>query len=504
MKNFLSVVFSVTFIFLQAQYSGLDIEATQGMWAKHKGFIDNMEIEVTPDGHRARVEMTFTVHVDSINRHSYNYSGKLPSFRDNLLEARMNFKMPEDAFFYDSYLWLNPSTIIRAKLLPRGEANWVYDSIVNRKIDPSILQEDWNGNYSLKIFPISTIFSRKVKLAYSVPFEMEENGREFVQLPQEIFKNLNLSSSTNFTINHKPQFKFKHLVFPLSGKIISETNSAITLEVKNSNLLSNPTCYLEYQNERPKKLLSLFYQKLNVDESFYDLRIYTKRIGNLTKPISSFGVKIPLKNNGFVFQAYNNNNGQLNHDKPYIECGNFFGDIDFEKEIELKYKLGSNLYSISETIDSQNLGNHVYQNWAYNFSKSVSNAETQEVCLKYRVLNKQTAFLALENGDTVTSTKGNEMVSYGGNTRSGIINQENNTVSIYPNPIVSDFTIENALPIISIRIIDISGRLIYSKDLEKNTLIIELNSETLNMKRGIYWIIVEDKSQTKSFKVIKE
>ncbi len=154
----------------------------------YKGYIDNLEIEVTPEGHTARVELTFVVYVDSVNYHTNNYTRRLPTYRDNLLEAQMKFKMPEEAYFYDSYLWLNPTTIIRAKLLPRGEANWVYDSIVNRKIDPSILQHDQNGNYSLKIFPISTVFARKVKIAYSIPYKIEENGREFVELPGDILK----------------------------------------------------------------------------------------------------------------------------------------------------------------------------------------------------------------------------------------------------------------------------------------------------------------------------
>jgi hypothetical protein len=232
MKQILSSLFLVLFISSSAQFSTLDILPTQGRWSIYKGYIDDMEIEVIPDGHRARVEMTFVVYVDSINNHPNNYYGKLPSYKDNLLEAQMKFKMPADAFFYDSYLWLNPSTIIRAKLMPRGEANWVYDSIVNRKIDPSILQHDWDDNYSLKIFPISTTFARKAKIAFSVPFKVEENGREFVELPEEILKHLNSNSQTRLILNHKAQFKFKHLVFPLSGKIINETSSSVTYGCK--------------------------------------------------------------------------------------------------------------------------------------------------------------------------------------------------------------------------------------------------------------------------------
>ncbi|MFN5847330.1 MAG: T9SS type A sorting domain-containing protein [Chitinophagales bacterium] len=503
MKRFLSILFSSISIFLDAQFASLDILPTQGRWAMYKGYIDNLEIEVTPEGHTARVELTFVVYVDSVNYHTNNYTRRLPTYRDNLLEAQMKFKMPEEAYFYDSYLWLNPTTIIRAKLLPRGEANWVYDSIVNRKIDPSILQHDQNGNYSLKIFPISTVFARKVKIAYSIPYKIEENGREFVELPGDILKQVKPSSQTTVVLNNKPQFKFKHLVFPLTGKIINETSSSVTLNVNNTNLLSNPKCYIEYQNDRPKRILSMFHQKLNAEENFYGLRIFTKGISNLTKSISSFGIKIPMKNNGFVYQSYNNGKGQLSSNNSYIECGRFFGDIDFDKEIELNYKVGSNLYTVSDTLEIQNQGEYIHQNWVHLFSQNVSNEETQELSLKYRVLNRQTAFLALENGDTVGSTKGYSTVDIDGDG-SSIQRAETKSIAIYPNPIVKEFVIESSANMISIRILDISGRLIYSNELPKGLKQIELNSEELNMKRGVYWIIIEDKFQIHTLKVLKE
>jgi hypothetical protein len=123
--------------------------------------------------------------------------------------------------------------------------------------------------------------------------------------------------------------------------------------------------------------------------------------------------------------------------------------------------------------------------------------------LKYRVLNRQTAFLALENGDTVGSTKGYSTVDIDGDG-SSIQRAETKSIAIYPNPIVKEFVIESSANMISIRILDISGRLIYSNELPKGLKQIELNSEELNMKRGVYWIIIEDKFQIHTLKVLKE
>jgi hypothetical protein len=238
-------------------------------------------------------------------------------------------------------------------------------------------------------------------------------------------------------------------------------------------------------------------------KTFTTLEIFTKGISNLTKSISSFGIKIPMKNSGFVYQSYNNGKGQLSTNNSYIECGRFFGDIDFDKQIELNYKVGSNLYTVSDSLEIQNQGEFIHQNWVHLFSQNVSNEETQEMSLKYRVLNSQTAFLALENGDTVGSTKGNSTVGNGG-TRSSIQRAEAKSIAIYPNPIVKEFVIENNTNMISIRILDISGRLIYANELPKGLKQIEFNSDELNMKRGVYWIIIEDKFQIHTLKVLKE
>lgn len=504
MKKFLTLVFSVTFIFLQAQFSDLAILPTQGSWAIHKGIIDNTEIEIIHDGHRARVELTFTVYVDSVNLHFNNYRRNLPTYKDNLLEARLNFKLAPEAFFYDSYLWLNATTIIRAKILPRGEANRVYDSIVNRKIDPSILQKNWDNQYSLKIFPISTVFPRKVKIAYSIPFKVEDNGREFIELPTDILKLTRASSTTSLIVHHKSNVKFKHLVFPLTGSIINENSTSVTFRLQNNQWVTNPSFYLEYFNENAKEPFSFYHQKLTADECFYDLRLSTKQLTNLTKSISSFGVKIPLKTGGFVYQNYNTSKGLLIPNSLYNECGSFVGEVDFEKPIELKYKIGSTIFTLSDTPKSNRTGEFLYQNWAHMFSQNVTNNETKEVSLKYRVLNNQTAFLALEDGDTVTSTKGNDMISNGGRVRSGIFSADKEAISVYPNPIIKDFKIESETPIISLRIIDISGRLVFSQEFEKGTKTLEFNSEELKMKSGIYWLIIEEKSKMHTIKVLKE
>ena len=163
----------VLFLLLSPSFllsSDISILTTQNGWQQFNGYLDDMSITIKSDAHFARIDLDFYINVDSVNQHRHYYSSRLPTYKDQGLEAQINFNMPKESFFYDSYLWLDGSTIIRAAHIGSREANRIYDSIVNRRIDPSILQKTWNNSYSLKVFPISTTFRRRVKISYAIPF----------------------------------------------------------------------------------------------------------------------------------------------------------------------------------------------------------------------------------------------------------------------------------------------------------------------------------------------
>jgi hypothetical protein len=74
----------------------------------------------------------------------------------------------------------------------RWKANNAYNRIVGKRIDPAILQMDWQNHYSLRIYPIPAKGSRKVnftitqmmeedsvKLTYNLPLNFQSNTAAF-------------------------------------------------------------------------------------------------------------------------------------------------------------------------------------------------------------------------------------------------------------------------------------------------------------------------------------
>ena len=102
------------------------------------------------------------------------------------LEAVLNFSLPKNSIVNDSWLWID-STIIKAKILDRWTASTIYENIVNRRRDPSILTKEGNDRYILRIYPLIMGASRKIKINYLVPGAWSPRDVQTL-LPAEIFR----------------------------------------------------------------------------------------------------------------------------------------------------------------------------------------------------------------------------------------------------------------------------------------------------------------------------
>lgn len=141
-----------------AEFSLL-INNPQFQWQKKtQGFITNPDLVITPRGVYAEMEFTFTINCQN------NYNVK------DTLEAVLNFELPANSFVHDSWLWLDANTIIQADIMERGRGIAIYEGIVRRRRDPSLLVKTGENSYSLSVFPLTTAYPRQVKIVYSVPF----------------------------------------------------------------------------------------------------------------------------------------------------------------------------------------------------------------------------------------------------------------------------------------------------------------------------------------------
>jgi hypothetical protein len=187
--------------------NSLTIINPQAQWQQRKGTIEEATFSIRPKGLYMECGLYLTFSARSWDNFFYHDS----------LEAVLKFSLPEGAIIHDSWLWINDD-IARGKILDRWTASQVYEGIVKRKQDPSILTKESATNYTLRVYPLLKGKTRRVKITYLQPVNWSK--RE-VSLPVPGY----ILSSSNFDINN-----FNVLVFPEGDdlKNLSFTNLANT------------------------------------------------------------------------------------------------------------------------------------------------------------------------------------------------------------------------------------------------------------------------------------
>lgn len=93
------------------------------------------------------------------------------------LEAVMDFQLPAGAMVIDNWLWVGPD-IIQGLLIDRWSASDIYEGIVDRKRDPSVLFKNGDTQYQLRVYPMKKNETRKVKITYLMPVTWLSNKVE--------------------------------------------------------------------------------------------------------------------------------------------------------------------------------------------------------------------------------------------------------------------------------------------------------------------------------------
>lgn len=105
------------------------------------------------------------------------YECKYSGFQNNIqYELIHNFSLPENLIITDSWLWVD-SVIMKADILERNEAINIYEGIVNRRRDPSLLLKNSATSYNFKIYPIFNNKTRRVKLRFEIPIDIQKHDR---------------------------------------------------------------------------------------------------------------------------------------------------------------------------------------------------------------------------------------------------------------------------------------------------------------------------------------
>ena len=100
------------------------------------------------------------------------------------LEITGNFTLTSGSSVRSMLVW-EGAKVLKAKLRDRTAADSAYEATVNRNLppsyhhDPAVIDYLGNNQYRFKIYPVAINNSRKIRILYSVPFLMLQNGPQF-------------------------------------------------------------------------------------------------------------------------------------------------------------------------------------------------------------------------------------------------------------------------------------------------------------------------------------
>ncbi|MFO7616825.1 MAG: VIT domain-containing protein, partial [Bacteroidales bacterium] len=141
---------------VQAQNT-LWINNPQYTWYWQQGVITEATLTVRPAGLYLQYGLYLT------------YSASQTNFNaEDKLEVVQDFDLPAGAIVLDSWLWVGDD-IVQGRLIDRWSASDIYEGIVNRRQDPSVLYKNGASHYQLRVYPITKNETRKVKITYLVP-----------------------------------------------------------------------------------------------------------------------------------------------------------------------------------------------------------------------------------------------------------------------------------------------------------------------------------------------
>lgn len=174
-KLLLSVIFTLVMVIASGYgYDYLQISDPRG-WRYGQGTIEEAVISVRPRG----LFMEYGLYLTFSARGLYFGSG-------DSLEVVFYFDLPAESIVHDSWLWIGED-IIRGKIMDKWTAAAIYEDIVRRRRDPSILYKREAGNYELRIFPMAGNESRKVKITYLAPTQWTRD-KVFSALPTNLLR----------------------------------------------------------------------------------------------------------------------------------------------------------------------------------------------------------------------------------------------------------------------------------------------------------------------------
>ena len=246
------------------------------------GQIDSAAMTIKPQGIYAEVGLYLTYSSKNTN---------LTGIKDTL-EVQHYFNLPKDVLVSDSWLWFQ-DIIIKAKIIDRWTASTIYNNIVGRRQDPSLLLKNSATNYEFRIYPMAGNQTRRVKLTFLIPMRWQ-NNRAIVELPSSLLTVSGTIPKLNVRIFENSAWKNPKILEIPSLNLTQQTDSLGTslgawVDIAASTTFGKLT--LAYDSPTKNGLYCARYP-VNNNEGFYQLVMYPNQIANITNSTKNLLVAI--------------------------------------------------------------------------------------------------------------------------------------------------------------------------------------------------------------------
>lgn len=246
------------------------------------------------------------------------------------LEGSYIFPLQNDAFITEFSLFINNEPV-KAEILDSKQAKQIYEDIVRKLKDPSILEEFRSNLYRVKIFPFAPFSEKIIEMKYLQQIKPSGNTYRFIyslshNLLSKDFKNnivIELNSTNTISNIYSPSHE---IIF----EKVNDNKYIVKIDFKKSSLVSDFILYytissqkidamnLIYDDEKedPYFMLSLFSNNEQVKSNVKKNIIFTLDIsGSMT------GVKID--------QA----KGALKYCLKNLKKGDYYSIFTFNNEV---------------------------------------------------------------------------------------------------------------------------------------------------------------------------
>jgi hypothetical protein len=261
--------------FIAAQTNSLRVQDPQQTWRSGQARIETASFDVRPRGLYAEVSLNMT----------YSAQGTSYIAATDTLEIQHYFTLPANALVTDSWLWVD-NQIVYAKLIDRWTASTIYEGIVKRRQDPSILFKNQATGYEYRIFPMAGNKTRRVQLHFMMPVDWQ-SGIATIELPTNLLRFGNRLPTATVRIFNNAQWKNPRLTDFIAQTLTvasdSTTNQAIAVTGLTATQINNAS-NVRVSFDSPMKngvFVSTYKQGR---DSFYQMAIQPDQFLNLNTP----------------------------------------------------------------------------------------------------------------------------------------------------------------------------------------------------------------------------